>query len=190
MVAKNSTFHLVIEKYDKLNSKTISDLDLVTYLRSNEDTYTYWVFILHDKDVNELGELEREHYHLVIKCNNVMAKKTVINDIAKTLLVNVNCISCRPVINMVKSVEYLVHKNDDLKYQYDLLDLYSNDNNETLNIIIEGKSQYDIDIDNLINLVNKSRSLTQVYTCIGLSKARTYRSIIVDLWKDKKRYES
>ena len=185
MVSKSSYFHLVIEKYDTLNNKVITEQELNNYLKNNE-VITFYAFILHDKDINECGELVREHYHLIVCLKNPYSKTTLINDISSKLLINKVIVQSRLIKDFVKSVQYLLHKNDKEKYQYDLLDIWTNDTNEVIGIINEGISQYDLDIDYLIELVNCSSCITSVYKELGLKKTRTYRSIIIDLWKDRK----
>lgn len=184
MVIKSSIYHLVIEEYDKLNGKHITELDINNYLRDNE-SILFYAFILHDRDVNESGEIERKHYHVVIKLNNPYAKSTIINDIASKLLINKYCIGSRKVRDFVLMVQYLIHKNDKDKFQYDLMDIWTSDTNEEFKIIFDGVSQYDLDIKYLIELVHSCTSLSDVYIELGLSKSRTYRSIINDLWKER-----
>lgn len=184
MVSKNSQYHLVIEEYDKLNDKYIKDSDIKDYLEANE-SIIFYCFILHDNDTKEDGTLERKHYHISIQLNNPYSKTTIINDMAAKLLINKNCISSRKVKDFVKSTQYLIHKNDKDKFQYDILDIWTNDTNEEFKIMFESVSSYEIDIDYLITLVNKSNDLSTIYKELGLKKARTYRSIIMDLWKDK-----
>lgn len=186
MVSKSIQYHLVIEETDILNQKTITEVDLKNYLNDNE-SILFYAFIKHDSDFDEYGEKERNHYHLVLRLKNQYSKTTIINDIAQKLLINKNIISCRKCLNFVLSVQYLVHKNDKDKYQYDLMDCCTNDSNEFMNCIINNISSYEIDIDYLIKLINCSDSLFTVYKELGLKNACTYRSIITDLWKERRR---
>lgn len=187
MVSKSKFFHLVVEEYDKLNDKHISEFDLNNYLKDNE-CIQFYAFIKHDKDLNDSGA-ERVHYHLVIVLKTDYSKTTIINDISSKLLVNKHCIGSRRVFDFVLMVQYLIHQNDKDKYQYDVLDVWCNDTNELFKILYEGVSSYDLDIDMIIALVNKSNSLATIYKELGIKKARTYRSLIIDLWKEKNFYE-
>ena len=187
MVSKSKFFHLVIEEYDKLNDKHIEDIELNNYLKDNE-CVQFYAFIKHDKDVNENGN-ERVHYHVVIVLKSEYSKTTIINDIASKLMINKNCVGSRRVIDFVLMVQYLIHQNDKDKYQYDLLDIWSNDTNEVMKVLFEGVSSFDIDIDMIIQLVKNSDSLATIYKELGIKKVRTYRSIIIDLWKEKYFYE-
>lgn len=184
MVSKTSQHHLVIEAYDKLNNKNISERDISNYL-SSQDNILFYSFIKHDKDINDLGELERVHYHLVIKYNNTYSKNTVINDIAKSLMVNRNIISNRIGLDFILSVQYLIHQNNKEKYQYDILDIWTNDVNEMFSILYDSVSSYDLDIDYLLELVRDNQSISAIYKILGLKKVKQYRAIINDLWKEK-----
>ena len=184
MTSKSSYFHIVLEKFDKLNNKEISELELNNYLRNN-DVVQFYAFILHDKDVNVSGEIERPHYHIVVVLKNPYSSKTVLNDIVSKLFINRSCVGTRKIFDFVLMCQYLIHKNDKDKYQYDLLDIWSNDVDELFSILYDGTSQYDMDINYLIELVHCSNTLRDVYKTLGLKKSRTYRSIIVDLWKER-----
>ena len=186
MVNKSSYFHLVLEEFDNLNDKHITELDVNNYLKDNE-CILFYAFILHDKDINESGEVERKHYHIVIVLRNPYSKMTIVNDISSKLMINRNCVGSRKIFDFVLMVQYLIHMNNKEKYQYDLLDIWTNNVNELISIINDGVSQYDMDIVYLIELVRNSNSLSNVYRELGLKKSRTYRSINVDLWKEHHR---
>lgn len=189
MVAKSKIFNLVLEEYDKLNDKHVSNVDIYNYLSDNDTNIEFFAFVLHDKDTNNEGVIERKHYHLFIKLVNSISKNTILKDIAKNLMVNVNCISVEVSRNIVSSIQYLIHRNDKTKFQYDILDIWSNDYADLVSILNNGVSSYSLDIDYLINLIHESKSLTSVYRKLGMSQVRIYRPIINDLWKEKKFYE-
>ena len=189
MVSSGKRFTLVIEKYDKENSKVITEHDLYAYFKSNEDIYKYWAFILHNLDTDDSGELKREHYHLVIVLDKQLSSKSIINDIVRYLMVNPTIISIRRYDDVVKGVQYLIHQNDKDKHQYDLLDIWTNDVNEMLSIILNSVSSYEVDIEYLIKLTESCKTLKQIYKQIGLSKSKEYRSIIIDLWRERFRDE-
>lgn len=185
MTTTSTQFSLVIESEDTLNHKLITISDLKRWLLANESAVMYWSIVAHDKDHNEQGELIRTHYHMVIVLRTPKANKTVINDIAKFLLINKNCISCKVVTSFVKCVQYLIHYNDKDKYQYTVEDIDTSDRNDLLTTILESTSQYEFDFNYLFKLVRESNSLEVVYRTLGVKLVRTYRSVIMDLWKDK-----
>lgn len=181
---RSSTYHLVIEEYDKLNNRHITERDLSKYLE-DEMRIAFYSFIKHDSDVNEEGVSERVHYHIVIALNSAYAKSTIISAFANGLTCNVACISVRKNKSFVKSVQYLIHKNNKDKYQYDYLDIWTNDVNELNLCIYMNSSSYELDIGYLYELCKRSESIADVYKELGIQKSRTYRSLIIDMYKEE-----
>lgn len=185
MVVKTDTYFIVIDGEDKLNHKILSEDDIKRYCDGNE-CITYYAFIRHYDEFNEMGEKEETHYHLFIRLCSKYSKTTIINDIAKTLLVNTNIIHTRKLVKSVSGcIRYLIHADDENKKAYAIQDIISNDYNETLSLLSNGISTYDVDIEYLIDLVRSCKSLTQIYRELGMKKVRLYRSIINDLWKER-----
>lgn len=180
-------FHIVIEEYDKLNDKHLTEQDINKYFLDS-DIYRFYAFIQHDSDVNDSGDNERKHYHCSMVTCNEFAKNTILKDIASKLEINVNCISSRQVKDFVLSTQYLIHKNNKEKAQYNELDVWTNDTNELFKILFDSISSYELDINYLIKLVKSCNSIADVYRELGMKNARTYRSIIIDLWKDMTNY--
>lgn len=185
MASVTNKFLVVIEKHDKENNKDITELDICNYLRSKEDDVKYWAFILHDKDLNDDGVLERSHYHIVLVLNDKLGKTSVQMGFVKALMINTNCVGVRKCLDVVKSTQYLIHQNDKDKFQYDLLDIWTNDVNEMMSILFNNVSSYEIDIDYLIKLTENCKSLKQIYKQLGLIKSKEYRSLVIDLWKER-----
>lgn len=80
------------------------------------------IFIRHDKDIDEEGNLKKPHYHFVIKLKNA---KTI-SALAKDTLVEENLIE--PVKKSFDGVlRYLIHYKCDDKYQYNSSDVISLD---------------------------------------------------------------
>lgn len=113
------------------------------------------IWIRHDKDLNEEGEVKKPHYHFVIQLKNACT----ISSMAKRLEVNENMLEY--VKNVNSSLKYLIHFGDDNKYNYDkeevqsnseklkrrFLDLVSKDTPETDKMIgiyefIQGQNDY------------------------------------------------
>jgi hypoxanthine phosphoribosyltransferase len=97
-------------------SETFINVVLMGY-----STIKEWAYILHDKDINEKGELKKPHFHIYL--NFGVAQDT--DKIAKWFEVKPN------FINKIKGrkkdmLKYLIHKNAPEKYQYDLNQVKSN----------------------------------------------------------------
>lgn len=184
---RSKSYHIVINTYDEFNKKPIDEIMLSNFL-SKELRFDFYAFIKHCNDVDEEGNKKTPHYHLIVNCNQAYSKNTILNCIASGLECNRDIISVRKMRSLILSVQYLIHKNDKTKFQYSVLDIWSNDIEEVMNIISDDKSKYDFDIKYLIDLCNNCSNLTAVYSVLGLTRSKQYRSLIVDLWKDSHPY--
>ena len=79
-------------------------------------SYTY-AGILHDSDINDDGTEKKEHYHFVITFNDARTRSAI----SKELGIEKNYIE--PCDSLDRSLEYLLHLNDNKKYQYDIEDI-------------------------------------------------------------------
>ena len=87
-------------------------------------------YIMHDKDVNEQGEIKRKHFHLVVNTGKRrISKLTLITEIvlATDGKIKDNQITLDYCVNYRLSFDYLVHKNDLDKYQYSIDKIKTND---------------------------------------------------------------
>ena len=74
--------------------------------------YKKWAYITHDKDRKENGELKKEHTHFVLHLDNASTKEAL----SKKTGIPINFIE--NVRNERSVVRYLIHIDDDDKYQY------------------------------------------------------------------------
>lgn len=87
------------------------------YIKLNYD----YAMITHDKDYYaDTGELKKSHTHIVLSFNNAKWNTAICDELGITT----NYIQqCR---NFEKALDYLIHYNDDTKYQYDIEDVKGN----------------------------------------------------------------
>ena len=126
---KSKHFHIVLEEFDRVNNKHISEADLDNYCKA-EMRFSFYAFIKHDSDRDMDGNLEHIHYHLVVICNQAYSKNTIINSIASGLLVNIDIVQVRKNKSFVGSIRYLLHKDDVTKFPYQFQDIWTSDLNE------------------------------------------------------------
>ena len=74
--------------------------------------------ILHDKDLDDNGNVKKPHYHFVLKFQNARSRKAVADDLS----VAENYFE--PSHNFNSSLLYLVHRNSPDKYQYSIDDVF------------------------------------------------------------------
>lgn len=188
MNTKSKLFTLVVEEFDNANQRHILASELIKYLQK-EDYIVYYAMILHDRDVDENGELKRKHFHIVIQTRTPYAKSTILTDIVKEVIVARECVSVRAYDNIKLAVQYLIHKNDVDKEQYDIMGIISSDETATIDYIEKDIDTSDLEIGDLISICGECDSLTQVYTKVGIVNARKYRWIIQDIMTKKENDE-
>ena len=93
---------ILYEGEEDLLHKYLSELDKCKY-----------AYILHDKDKKEDGEPKKKHLHLILWFD----REKSINALSKEFGVPVNRIKWKA--DIFGTLQYLVHKNDSNKYQYD-----------------------------------------------------------------------
>lgn len=84
------------------------------YIKHNFENYIY---ILHDRDIDENGKPKKEHYHVILRFNN----QRNISTIAKKLGIGEN--NFYEIKSFTGQLRYLIHYDDDEKYQYDVSDV-------------------------------------------------------------------
>ena len=104
-----------------------------------------YAFILHDKDVDENGELKKPHIHLMLYFGGPFNTDNLLSWFSH-IEVKGNHIE-KIKSNWVSALEYLTHKNDTDKFQYDDNDVIAN-----IDVVreIENKKRK----SNVINLIN------------------------------------
>ena len=84
-----------------------------TVIENIKNMYDYAI-ILHDKDWDDNGELKKEHYHAIIQTKNAIWNTALSIKIGIELNLIQNC------RNFDLALNYLIHFNDDSKFQYDI----------------------------------------------------------------------
>lgn len=90
-------------------------------LEKIKTSYGY-LAILHDKDLTEKGEKKKSHYHVVVNYKNATWNSAVSKDFG----ISENYI--QQVRNEEAILEYLIHANEEGKYQYQLEEVFGSKN--------------------------------------------------------------
>lgn len=111
-------------------------------LLAHENQIRFYAYILHDKDTNEDGTLKEPHYHIIIVTYNAKTVSAVrrwfygwVDKEGKDI--NTLGQACNDIYN---AYDYLYHKNQPDKYQYDSDLIVSNNKGHFL-----GSADTDID---------------------------------------------
>lgn len=140
-------------------SEDDTHIKALEYIKNNYENYA---FIVHDKDLNNNGELKKSHTHIVLEFNNARWSSSLAEELGITPNYLQNC------KNFEKALDYLIHFNDDTKYQYDISEVKGNlkkqlikqmnsfnkDENEIVKEIIEMINNSDlIDVSTFVKIM-------------------------------------
>ena len=81
----------------------------------NKNSIVHISYILHDKDIDNSGNLKQPHYHFNVRYKNPVTYERAYSDIKSFVEGNLFCEVCR---DLSLAYSYLTHKNDKDKYQY------------------------------------------------------------------------
>lgn len=156
-------------------------VDLKSWCENNCDIFA---FILHDKDVLENGEIKTPHIHLVfIYKTNRKRLNTILTDLAQYIGVNTLAISIDKMSDLVGSLQYLIHKNNSDKHQYDINDITTNISSGEMTTYMASDSK-SMSIEYLIGVISKNRSKIDIMREIGLTYYHMYRNVINDIYNE------
>lgn len=113
---KNRYRRFCIELYPETESYNYEEV--LQYLLQNSVTYSY---IVHDRDEDDDGKLKKAHVHMVI------VRKNGCTCSALSKCTKIPCQFIEPCRKYIQAIRYLVHRDDPDKYQYNQLDVKTND---------------------------------------------------------------
>lgn len=164
--------------FDKVHSVLES---LTNWCESNTKMYA---FILHDKDTLENGSLKTPHIHLVaLLISSRWRLSTTLNNISSATGVNELAISIDKVSDFNGSIQYLVHKNNNDKYKYDVIDIKTNLPSGELDVYLNSDNG-GVSIESLVAIVKRHRNLIDIIRDVGLLNYRIYRNVILDIYAE------
>ena len=163
-------FNIVIESVDKQHERILQISDILDVLKIICEEY---YLIRHYADLNENGELKREHYHAVIRLSKRIRKMTLIKLLSEALNISSNMISCEILYNKRAAIRYLIHLDNPEKYQYEELNIFTNNDSALFNIL-----HYDIsnlDTEQLIDIVKNCKGdKLEIMRVLGLKTYNQY----------------
>lgn len=177
---KFNNFLLVINapKEKANNHEAIDFFKCVLTAIQNYNKLKFFASIIHDRDILESGELKTIHQHIVVELNEKMTVLAVLRDFSNLLDIDKSLISVEGSNNEFLSIQYLTHKNQPQKHQYNFDDIATN-NKELLSERYE--TTYEDKETKIFNALGKAHNLTELVRLIGPSDANKYRSLFKDL---------
>lgn len=142
-----------------------------------------YAFIVHDKDINDNGELKTVHIHLSLISDKRHQLKYYLYLISDLLGVNENLISVKPSNSDAGDLQYLVHKNNPDKYQYDSKDIIHNYSKDVFDDLMTRKIVNSIGAKELINLCRQYNKL-ELIEILGPARYSVLSKTINDIYKE------
>lgn len=157
-------------------------VSLNEWLIENTDVYAY---ILHDLDITDEGEQKRHHIHIYFEgktCRRLLAN---LNGLADALKYDPQQISIEKATSIEGCVQYMLHKNNPEKYQYDKRDIITSLKGDQLDAILSREGA-NVSLSAFITAISLSNNKVQLIEHIGLDVYMDYRLVLLDLWNDLK----
>lgn len=181
---KSKSWSIVLEKYDTNFENEVTEDFLLKKLPVISSKF---YFILHDKDVKEDNTLIREHYHIILLCEYCVSKNSILSILETCLQINKNRISVSRCYNLKMDIQYLCHMNENDKFHYDMELIKTNDivglDNALKNKIVDSNIYT---FEELYKIVSECNSLTGIIRKVGIDYYKTYRYVIIDMFKEIK----
>lgn len=145
-----------------------------------------YALIMHDLDtkLNEDGEVVRktEHFHFVCVLNSAVRISTFIHRVADACGVPSLAVTADKCSSIESSVQYLIHKNDADKHQYQESDIVRAWDDGDWRVLMESEPNQ-VSFDYFYRVCSQATSICDVIKAVGISKYHAYRNTIQDIYK-------
>lgn len=145
-----------------------------------------YAYILHERDTKPDGTMKTPHFHVVAEFPCAKRLATWLNALAGSLNLNPLAVSVEKCRSFEGSFQYLVHKNDPDKHQYDPSTIKSNLSEDNFNLYMSAEPDA-LTMDRLISLCETYKFPIDVAKVIGLGRYQIYRPVIQDIYTYLKR---
>lgn len=156
------------------------DFDFAKCLDSlSSDGFRYYG-IIHDKD-----DSEYKHIHLVLFSTKTIRLKQFLNACCDAFSCDVDNVSVRETTNVVKNIQYLIHKNEnESKHKYSIDEVFTNDNKSDLNTLLGSEdNSYDelVSTENLVDTIKNANSAMDMIFKLGFKFVNNNHRIITTI---------
>lgn len=130
--------------------------------------------MIHDKDILPTGEPKKRHLHCFVELHEKATFNQFLAELGELLGINTDAISLEASNSPILGIQYLTHKNDQDKYQYNFEDIKTN-NQEKLEMKYYG--QYVSPQEKLFKAMTTSKSMLELTEKIGIDNAIKVRAL-------------
>ena len=185
---KYNIFTCVINA-DKKSTNPAEELELLQ--NTLTEIQSFVATIIHDKDLTDNGEPKTIHMHAYIETNEKHTKKQFIDILSELLQIDKQKISVDGTKSNVLMLQYLTHKNQPQKAQYQVDQIITNNKElliERMNTKYKTKEQKQHD---LLNDIKTCKSIIELAEKQGVETANKVRNLFNQVKQEQKQdYES
>ena len=175
---------------DKKSTNPAEELELLQNTLLT-DIFSFVATIIHDKDITDNGEPKTIHMHAYIETNEKHTKKQFLNMLSELLQIDKQKISVDGTKSNVLMLQYLTHKNQPNKAQYEVDRIITNNKellNERMNTKYKTKEQKNNDL--LADITN-CKTILELTEKQGIDTANKYRNTFNQIKQEQKQdYQS
>lgn len=139
-----------------------------------------WHYILHSLDFKDDGTIKTPHYHIWVEFPSGKRPSTWVNAFAQAFGLSPFAFTLNKATSEIGCVQYMVHKHNPDKHQYDPAMIVTSVSPEELKVMLESESEA-WGYEYLIGVIKSSDSLADVIRSVGIERYRLYRNVIKDL---------
>lgn len=181
-------------QYQKLNSDSRSkqfscviqgECDYKSVFEYLDTLGCQYYFITHDSDYNDNDDLVALHHHLVLEFPQRIRFKQLMNYLIECFNDDdINRYSIRKPASMFGAIQYLVHKNQPHKHQYQDEEIITNVEFTKLSNILNTLVFSDVEVEaNFIEIVKESTNI-ELINILGVYRYNTLRNTIKDIRRE------
>lgn len=148
-----------------------------------KDGYLF-AYIIHDRDNDDKGVIKRRHLHLVLECPTRRRVSYYIKHLSLMFGVQRTQVQVEVSNNFDWDVQYLIHKNNPDKYQYDVSEITTNMSVSELEERLLTVVHKEVTAKTIFEIIKSCKTKSMVIFRLGLGNANIYKSIIDTFVRD------
>ena len=183
---KHKIWLLSIEAQAKEKTSIIEELEAyqATLLKSVD--FCFVATIIHDKDFKDNGEARKSHAHAFFELEDTKTLKQTLTLLKTALNCNEEQLSLEPTNSDILGVQYLTHKNQPQKAQYDFEKIKTNNNELLIARYSKTYQKPQSEEELLKEAFENSKTLWDFTQKVGFQQANKYRSMFNQIKQEKK----
>lgn len=153
----------------------------VTSIRTELNAYNYFA-IIHDKDINELGQKKTKHLHLILLSTEKSSGLDILTMLCKILNCKEVQISIDKVYNIKQDIRYLIHEDQPNKFQYSKNEIITNRKTYLWTCLEDEKEYTTFTIEDCEKAVQLEHlDLIDLMKRYGLEQYKKNRVVMIDI---------